>query len=98
MEAIDTVAAAVVTAEATSPGKKEVLDAITDKVLDYYNKEHVFHFYEQVRAALTDHKHRCPEVDIVGPSLAVGIATDNNCCTNLVSVYLVGGVKGVVLL
>eukprot|EP00904_Undaria_pinnatifida_P010126 jgi/Undpi1/6243/HiC_scaffold_20.g08727.m1 len=47
MEAIDTVAAAVVTVEATSPGKKEVLDAITDKVLDYYNKEHVFHFYEQ---------------------------------------------------
>ena len=52
MEAIDTVAAAAAAAEATSSSKKEVLDAITDKVLDYFNKEHVFHFYEQVSAAV----------------------------------------------
>ena len=51
MEAIDTVAAAAAASEATSPGKKEV-DAITDKVLDYYSKEHVFDFYNQVRAAV----------------------------------------------
>eukprot|EP00904_Undaria_pinnatifida_P010121 jgi/Undpi1/6239/HiC_scaffold_20.g08723.m1 len=48
MEAIDTVTAAAAAAEATSSGKKEVLDAIHDKVLDYYNQEHVFDFYEQV--------------------------------------------------
>ena len=52
MEAIDTVAAAAAAAEATSSGKKEAIDAITDKVLDYYNKKHVFDFYNQVRAAV----------------------------------------------
>ena len=100
MEAIDTVTAAAAAAEATSSGKKEVLDAIHDKVLDYYNQEHVFDFYEQVSAAVkrgTDFKHRCPGVDI-GPSLAVGNITDNNHCTNMMSVYHSVGVNGVALL
>ena len=47
MEAVDTITATAAS-KAISSKQKAVTDAITGKVLDYYSKEHVFHFYNQV--------------------------------------------------
>ena len=90
MEAIDTVAAAAAAAEATSSDKKEVLDAITDKVLDYYNKEHVFDFYEKVSAAVK----RNEIIAVPGLTLVLALRWELQLIptsTNMMSVYY-GGV------
>lgn len=49
MEAVDMINAEAAASEVTSSKQKDITDAITGKVLDYYSKQHVFDFYNQVR-------------------------------------------------
>lgn len=54
MEVVDTTTAAAAAAETASSKQQKVdTDALTGKVAEYYNKKHVFDFYNQVRATGT---------------------------------------------